>query len=92
VKLYLLALKSRATGHSGAKVPVYVRITCDEQRAELATGQKNQAKLRTPSEERAKGKADAFYKLNLALNDVELKINDTTNYLKDCCEELTAEK
>ncbi|WPV01665.1 site-specific integrase [Mucilaginibacter sp. cycad4] len=87
----LFYLKKR-TNSKEEKVPVYVRITCDGQRAELATGQKIQSKLWNPSEERAKGKTEAVYKLNSALNDVELKINDTIRYLKDCSEELTAEK
>ncbi|MEO3404888.1 site-specific integrase [Mucilaginibacter sp. CAU 1740] len=87
----LFYLKKRANSKE-EKVPVYIRITCDGQRAELATGQKIQAKLWNPAEERAKGKTEAVYKLNSALNDVELKVNDTIRYLKDCGEELTAEK
>ena len=62
------------------------------QRSELATGQKIQAKLWNPIEERAKGKTDAVSKLNSDLNEVKLKINDTIRYLKDCGEELTPEK
>ncbi|WP_413671031.1 Arm DNA-binding domain-containing protein [Mucilaginibacter sp. Mucisp86] len=87
----LFYLKKRANSKE-EKVPVYIRITCDGQRAELATGQKIQAKLWNPSEESAKGKTEAVYKLNSAVNYVELKINDTIRYLKDCGEELTAEK
>ena len=68
------------------------RITYDGQRTELAIGQKIQPKLWNPSEERAKGKSDAVNKLNAELNAVELRINDTIRYLKDCGEELTIEK
>jgi hypothetical protein len=50
----LFYLKKRANSKE-EKVPVYVRITCDGQRTELATGQKIRAKLWIPSEERAKG-------------------------------------
>ncbi|WPU91856.1 Arm DNA-binding domain-containing protein [Mucilaginibacter sabulilitoris] len=82
----LFYLKKRANSKE-EKVPVYVRITCDGQRAELATGKKIQSKLWNPNEGRAKGKAEAVYKLNLALNDVALRINDTIRYLKDCGEE-----
>jgi hypothetical protein len=87
----LFYLKKR-TNAKEEKVPVYVRITCNGQRAELATGQKIQAKLWNPSEERAKGKTDGVSKLNTELNEVELKITDTIRYLKDCGEQLTAEK
>jgi site-specific recombinase XerD len=87
----LFYLKKR-TNSKEEKVPVYVRITCDGQRAELATGQKIQSKLWNSNEERAKGKTDGVSKLNAELNEVELRINDTIRYLKDCGEELTAEK
>ncbi|SDH12963.1 site-specific integrase [Mucilaginibacter gossypii] len=87
----LFYLKKR-TNAKEEKVPVYVRITCDGQRAELATGQKIEAKFWNPSEERAKGKTDGVSKLNTELNEVQLRITDTIRYLKDCGEELTAEK
>ena len=87
----LFYLKKR-TNSKEEKVPVYVRITCDGQRTELATGQKIQAKFWNPSEERGKGKTDVVSKLNSELDELELRINDTVRYLKDCGEELTAEK
>src|SRR3954471_8154861 len=87
----LFYLKKR-TNSQEEKIPVYVRITYDGQRTELAIGQKIQPKLWNPSEERAKGKSDAVNKLNAELNAVELRINDTIRYLKDCGEELTIEK
>lgn len=87
----LFYLKKRANSKE-EKVPVYVRITCDGQRVELATGEKIQAKLWNPDEERVKGKTEIAFKRNRALDDVELKINDTIRYLKDCGEELSAEK
>jgi site-specific recombinase XerD len=87
----LFYLKKRANSKE-EKIPVYVRITCEGQRVELATGQKIQAKFWDPGEERAKGKADTIYKLNLELNEIEVKINNTVRYLKDCGEELSAEK
>jgi hypothetical protein len=87
----LFYLKKR-TNSKEEKIPVYVRITCDGQRVELATGQKIQAKLWNPSEERAKGKTEVVSKLNSELNQVDLRINDTIRYLTDCGEELSAEK
>ncbi|CAM3983676.1 Arm DNA-binding domain-containing protein [Mucilaginibacter galii] len=87
----LFYLKKR-TNVIQEKIPVYVRITCDGKRTELATGEKIQPKLWDPSEERARGKSEVVTKLNSALNAVELKVNDTIRYLKDCGEELTAEK
>jgi hypothetical protein len=87
----LLYLKKRAKSKE-EKVPVYLRITCDGQRAELATAQKIQAKYWDPGQERVKGKMDSIIKLNSELNEVELKINDTIRYLKDLGEELTTEK
>jgi len=87
----LFYLKKRANSKE-EKVPVYVRITCDGQRAELATGQKIQVKYWDPGDERAKGKIDSVSKINSELNDIELKINDTIRYLRDIGEELTADK
>ena len=87
----LFYLKKRANSKE-EKVPVYVRITCDGQRAELATGQKIPAKYWDPGDERAKGKIDSVSKINSVLNDIELKINDTIRYLRDIGEELTADK
>jgi hypothetical protein len=88
----ILFYLNKRTNSQDEKIPVYVRITYDGQRTELAIGQKIQPKLWNPSEERAKGKSDAVNKLNAELNAVELRINDTIRYLKDCGEELTIEK
>ena len=87
----LFYLKKR-TNSNEEKVPVYLRITCDGQRAELATGQKIPAKLWNPSAGRAKGKTEVISKLNSELDKVDLRINDTIRYLKDYGEELSAEK
>lgn len=87
----LFYLKKRANSKE-EKVPVYLRITCDGQRIEMATGRKIQAKLWNPSEERAKGKTAEALKLNSDLNEMQMKINDTIRYLRDCGDELSAEK
>jgi site-specific recombinase XerD len=87
----LFYLKKRANAKE-QKVPVYMRITVDGQRVELATGERIEPKLWDPSEGRAKGRTPEIEEINSTLSRLEMRINDTARYLKDYDEEITAEK
>jgi site-specific recombinase XerD len=87
----LFYLKKRANAKE-QKVPVYMRITVDGQRVEIATGERIEPKLWDPSEGRARGRTPEIEEINSTLSKLEMKINDTARYLRDYDEEITAEK
>ncbi|MBS7563727.1 phage integrase SAM-like domain-containing protein [Mucilaginibacter sp. Bleaf8] len=87
----LFYLKKRANAKE-QKAPVYIRITVDGQRVEIATGERIEPRLWDPNEGRAKGRTSNIEEINSNLSRLEMRINDTARYLRDYDEKITAEK
>lgn len=71
--------RSRTTRHK--QIPIYLRVTIDKKRFEVATHRHVEPSLWSPSAGRAKGKSDTAIDTNMALDMLTKKVYDYRDQL-----------
>lgn len=86
----LFYLKKPKQYHDGP-VPIYLRITVDGKRAELATGRVSEPERWNPSAGRMRGAKESVKGLNAYLNALQMKVFEAQRQLIEANEHVSAE-
>jgi len=77
--ILFIGKKSRTTRHK--QIPIYLRVTIDKKRFEVATHRHVESSLWSPSAGRVKGKSDTAIDTNMALDLIAKKVYDYRDQL-----------